>query len=191
MTDLNKLAAELHEAAVEKGFWSVENALAKHVAKMISELGEAVQEDRCGRPLLYADDVESLNQITDPALFDGRKPEGAAAELADFVMMTMDLCVESEIDIDKYLEHFPYGEYCETMRGDTLALSVPEFVCNLDAAMNTFIDQTDYISIGGALLTILYGTACWLEGKGVDVLRLIELKMEYNKSRPKLHGRMY
>ena len=48
MVDLNKLAAEIHEAAVKKGFWSVEDAEAKHIAKMHSELSEAVQADRAG-----------------------------------------------------------------------------------------------------------------------------------------------
>ena len=90
MIDLNKLADELHAAAVEKGFWAVDDAEEKHVAKMHSELSEAVQEDRCGRPLLYVDDIEVVDRITNPAMFDGRKPEGVAAELADFVMMVLD-----------------------------------------------------------------------------------------------------
>ena len=39
MVDLKNLAAEIHEAAVKRGFWDIEDAEEKHLAKMISELG--------------------------------------------------------------------------------------------------------------------------------------------------------
>lgn len=83
MFDLNKLAAEIHAAAVEKGFWDVEDAESKHIAKMISELGEIVQADRAG--VMY--EVEH----------DGAKPEGVIAEIADFVMMTLDLAMHDDM----------------------------------------------------------------------------------------------
>lgn len=183
MVDLNKLAAELHAAAVKKGFWDVEEAEIKHIAKMHSELSEALQEDRCGRPMLYVDDIEAMERITDPTVFDGRKPEGVAAELADFVMMVLDWAAASGdilLDTDATFH-----------RDATIsALSLPELVCNMHE-MLALVDYVTMVPEGFMRTSIPYMISEWLEARGIDLWQIIRLKMEYNKSRPKLHGRAY
>lgn len=191
MIDLSKLAAELHEAAVAKGFWAVEKAEIKHIAKMHSELSEAVQEDRCGLPLLYADDIDMSESVTDIRRFDGRKPEGVAAELADFVMMTLDFCMQVNLDPGKLLEGISFGEYKSEMYVESQSLILPELVLLLHRAIDDLTYPDDIKTLGGSLLAIIYGVALWLEIRGFDLWEVIRLKMEYNKSRPALHGRLY
>lgn len=191
MIDLNKLAEELHAAAVEKGFWAVEEAEIKHIAKMHSELSEAVQEDRCGRPLLYVDDIEVCDRITDPAMFEGRKPEGVAAELADFVMMVLDFCAQVELEPATLLDGISFESYRSIMHEDAKSMSLPEFVLMLHRAIDNLTYPDDFNAMGGALLVMTYGVCLWLEIHGVDLWDIIRLKMEYNKSRPALHGRKY
>lgn len=171
MIDLNKLAAEIHAAAVEKGFWDVDDALDKHCAKMISELGEVVQADRMG--IMY--EIER----------DGAKPEGVVAEIADFVMMTMDLCIElkgsfPEDDIETW----------NTNKGaaDKIA-AIPAY--NLVGAFSAALVSMGEITNNAPVLHILYAAHVWLKFHGYDLWEIIRAKMEYNKSRPKLHGRAY
>lgn len=171
MIDLNKLAAEIHAAAVEKGFWDVEDALDKHLAKMISELGEIVQADRAG--IMY--EVER----------DGAKPEGVAAEIADFVMMTMDLCVELK-------GSFPEDDI-ETWNTNKDAVNtiaaIPAY--SLVGALVASLTSIDEITGSGPMLRILYAAHIWLKTHGYDLWEIIRQKMEYNKGRPRLHGRAY
>lgn len=183
--DLNKLAAELHEAAVKKGFWDVEDAEEKHIAKMHSELSEAIHEERCGRPLLYVDDVVILERIVDVNQFDGRKPEGIAAELADFVMMVLDWAEYRKVTIASPGELFLESNVCEAAE-----VTLPQLVNNLHEGV--VLVSNDWIS-GPAIqfAFMAYCVKCWLEVRGYDLFEIIRLKMAYNESRPALHGRKY
>lgn len=171
VVDLNKLAAEIHEAAVKKGFWDVEDALDKHCAKMISELGEVVQADRAG--IMY--EIER----------DGGKPEGVVAELADFVMMTMDLCIKlngsfPEDDIETWNTN---KDACDTIAAIPVYSLVGAFAASL-ASLGEVIDS-------GPMLHILYAAHIWSKAHGFNLWDIIREKMAYNESRPALHGRKY
>lgn len=175
MIDLNKLAEEIHAAAVEKGFWDVEDALEKHVAKMHCEISEAVQADRAG--IMY--EVER----------DGAKPEGVVAELADFVMMTFDL-IETAGTVDEVLEYISVAE--ETAEEMMIhARSLPTIAVALHHATCEIVSDAsddDKHIIATSMIAIPYA---WLKDKGYDLWQIIRQKMEYNKSRPALHGRLY
>lgn len=172
MTDLNALAAEIHAAAVKKGFWDVEDATKKHLAKMISELGEVVQADRAG--VMY--EIER----------DGAKPEGVVAELADFAMMLMDFGVT-------------YGSYwpSENIRtwndraNDALKWFENASVYSLVLTITATFVLLENAHTNEHTLEILYAIHEWLRIRGYDLFDVIRQKMEYNKSRPALHGRAY
>ena len=169
MVDLNKLAAELHAAAVEKGFWDVENAHIKHIAKMHSELSEAVQADRAG--IMYEAECE------------GAKPEGVVAELADFTMMLLDLFAALNAEL-------PEGSPSEWMtepveESELLKFDLPTMVCTLHSEL------CDAVYNAGQAHKMLVMPYAWLHARGYDLWDIIRQKMEYNRSRPKLHGRAY
>lgn len=175
MTDLNKLAEELHAAAVEKGFWDVEEALNKHIAKMHSELSEAVQADRIG--MMY--DMER----------DGAKPEGVAAELADFVMMALD-CFEygnvTKLVSKVYYEHL--NEVEKVVKNATLPVLVNELHESVTKSHSSKIGFEETLI---ATLFMVVAPEAWLKARGYDIWDIIRQKMEYNRSRPALHGRLY
>ena len=167
MVDLNKLAAEIHEAAVKKGFWDVEDAETKHIAKMHSELSEAVQADRAG--IMY--EVEG----------DGGKPEGVAAELADFVMMLLDWAVYCGLK----LKHPMKSTVIEDEHID-----LPNLANNMHEGI-VFVDNDMYAD---SCIHIRFMVACceeYLRLNGFDLWDIIRQKMAYNESRPALHGRLY
>lgn len=163
--NLAELAKEIHEAAVEKGFWDVEDAEAKHIAKMHSELSEAVQADRVGN--MY--EVEH----------EGAKPEGVAAELADFVMMVLDWASLHGTKFEKP-EKDPIGTK-DTLY--SLANDLHEVIVDM---------KSQRVARMGLLVSVMIRyIEVWLEERGYDLWQIIRQKMEYNKSRPKLHGRAY
>lgn len=173
----NQLAAEIHAAAVGKGFWDVEDAFAKHCAKMISELGEVVQADRAG--IMY--EVER----------DGAKSEGVAAELADFVMMALDFCAEVGADVGAVIGGVSYQEFVELMRDDIELLPAYEFALHLQTAFTTLTCPENITAFASALSVVCYGSRLWLAHQGFDLETLIREKMAYNAARPALHGRLY
>ena len=177
MIDLNKLAAEIHEAAVAKGFWDVEDAEEKHLAKMISELGEVVQADRAG--VMY--EIEH----------EGAKPEGVVAEMADFVMMALEMYVHCKIDINSIVGVMPFDEYRASLGAEIAERPAYSVVSLLDMALNAFVDCDSIADVKGCVLVTTYSVCCWVLEQGFDLWEVIRQKMEYNKSRPALHGRKY
>lgn len=176
-TDINLLAEELHAAAVEKGFWDVENALDKHIAKMHSELSEAVQADRAG--IMY--EIE----------YEGAKPEGVAAELADFVMMVLDY-TETGHALRYVLECMDVTRKTLEEFYDLRSAPLPVVVNMLhDVLCNASNATTDGEDICIAIVTMICVPEIWLKDRGYDLWEIIRAKMEYNRSRPKLHGRAY
>ena len=169
--NLPQLAQEIHAAAVEKGFWDVEDAIEKHCAKMISELGEVAQADRAG--VMY--EIER----------DGGKPEGVVAELADFVMMTMDMYMH-------LLGTFPSDDI-ETWNENAEAVKplteLPVYML-VGSLTSTFVALC-HVCDNSPMLQIVYAVYKWLQARDYDLWEIIHQKMEYNKSRPALHGRAY
>lgn len=96
--DIDHLAQAILESNIARGFWEYERRSFKEwiyarprrlkkrnfgemMALAMSELGEAVEEDRSGRPPVWFE----------PANGDGiRKPEGSAVEIADAIIRLLD-----------------------------------------------------------------------------------------------------
>lgn len=87
MRSINETVEAVHKNAVDKGFWDKPSGIGTLIALVHSELSEALEEVRKGKPenLIY---------------FKDSKPEGMPIELADAVIRIMDICGYYGIDLE-------------------------------------------------------------------------------------------
>lgn len=103
---LNEWAAVIHQNAVEHGWWDEDRSFAEVVALCHSELSEALEEDRAGRPNLYCAACGSPEEADAAMCAECNgvgKPEGKAIEMLDCVIRILDWCGKEGIDVDRLL----------------------------------------------------------------------------------------
>ena len=83
-----EVARQIHENAVEHGWWDEKRGFPEIIALIHSEVSEALEEYRNGR------------LPTEVYTGNGGKPEGIPIELADVIIRIFDYCGYAGIDID-------------------------------------------------------------------------------------------
>jgi len=86
---LKNLIKKIHEEAVKKGFWVKKRSFAEQIALMHSELSEALEDDRAGKPPIY---------------YEGKKPCGVVSELADCAIRIFDTCGYYGYDLEAMIK---------------------------------------------------------------------------------------
>ena len=115
---ISELVTRAHENAVKHGFWDPAPTFGTAIALIHSELSEALEEEREGRPLVWykCNEAESVMACAPRDEYDCRmygqeticqyrnsKPEGVAVELADAVIRIADLCGYLGIELENVI----------------------------------------------------------------------------------------
>lgn len=111
--NLTKLTKDIHKNAVDHGWWEENRSFGEIIALCHSELSEALEEYRDGKPLEYylctIDNTPCLKEkcahwtVKDGTCTEYRgllKPEGVAIELADVIIRILDYCGKEGIDME-------------------------------------------------------------------------------------------
>lgn len=101
--DIQEMVKKAHDNAVNHGFWDPPLDFGTAIALIHSELSEALEEKRAGRPDVWFKETNGF-VVTDPKEWRGEKPEGVAVELADAVIRIADLCGHLGIDLGAAVE---------------------------------------------------------------------------------------
>lgn len=118
--NITELVTRAHGNAVKHGFWDPPLDFGTAIALIHSELSEALEEVRAGRPLAWYHCTAGNGNGTvcdpkkwvdcdmdgkeDRCPFRDRKPEGAAVELADAVIRIAYLCGHLGIDLEAVID---------------------------------------------------------------------------------------
>lgn len=104
---LNAYRDDIHETAIEKGWWENPPELGTSLMLVVTEVAEAMEEHRLG----YAPDVvRHLWGAAESAIGVVPKPEGIPTELADVIIRVLDIAGAYNIDIEAaFLEKLAYN----------------------------------------------------------------------------------
>lgn len=213
---INELARAVHENAVAHGWWDEERSIEEIIALIHSEWSEALEEARAGRPMVYHNCKGGLDQcmcdghpkieLGDVCIQDAYngcnfrvdKPEGIAVELIDGCIRILDafgkygyVCYDNEHGEPFEIESlWTDGEIpiIVDVSGET-ALPLPYLVACLHAETSKIILYPDKDPF--CLFTAMCIALRWVNDQGIDPLKLLLEKHEYNKTRPYKHGKKF
>ena len=177
---LMQLRDKAYQDAKEKGFHDKEYSDEHWLMLIVCEIAEAVEADRKDSHANLAEYEDMPNDIS----FIVNMKDTVEDELADVCIRALDFMGLKEVgireNVDKLVEFSANAyegseSFCETMLAFTSCLLNYDYRDRCDASTNS--------------LLIVVFAYCKLHN--IDILRHIQLKMEYNRTRPRLHGKKY
>ena len=193
--NLNEFAKEIHANSVAHGWWDEPRPFDELCALMISELSEALEEARAGRPMeWYGCSMEFIGngmceggkcdfQKGEPCIAKGRKPEGIAVEMADCAIRILDYLGSEFFDVDGCSEL----DYIKDSCYEELSAAFVVTASHICDAYH-FYCSSCVIHACEILASALSVILAWFKTNNLDFEAIARRKHEYNKTRPyKLH----
>lgn len=191
MMKLNKFAQAVHENAVKHGWWDEERTFGEIIALCHSELSEALEELRTNRPMMYFVETNGF-VVTDMSERKDEKPEGIAVELADCIIRVLDYFGKEELDVDALMQEAMKDVMCD-VPGRIYAATLSDCISRWHLLLS--LAYACWCKASGTHASALRMARCVCEilawGKvtdGVDFEMILDIKHEYNKTRPYRHG---
>ncbi len=189
--DWNELRDKAHAMAVRHGFWDDNPSDNHFLCLIVSELMEAVEADRNGKygnlqamVAIYDTQEQSEYGISDVWLgdwfqlyFGERVKDSVGDELADAIIRIMDLAGAHNINLAGIIA--TQNIVSEKKR---FTENIYSIVKDLATSRYSLDEKLNYARLEICRLA---------EIMGIDIITHINLKMLYNKSRIKLHGKKY
>lgn len=189
--NLNEFAKEIHENSRAHGWWDTPRPFDELCALMISELSEALEEARAGRPMEWYscpyDDDKCNKQCLEhcEAIGSLPKPEGIAVEMADCAIRILDYLGYKGYPIDDDKMTLDEGAYKDLSYAFMKACM---HIVDAHEKNDVCMDEVYEVwSLEYALSIILN----WFEDNDLDFEAIARRKHEYNKTRPYKHNKQF
>ena len=175
---IDDLAKEIHLTAKASGFWDEERNMGEMLMLIVSELAEALEEHRDNKSLFYRNYLG--------------KPEGIIIELADAAIRILDT-VYSEWDT---VRHGLIRTHVKSEMKSQLSLGVKQNKYTVgDNFAENLLRATAFVLRGEQNVMWLVAALVYLDRLAIslqaDLWDAVDLKMEFNKTRPYKHGKAY
>lgn len=171
--NMNQLMNDVHQNAIDHGWWDEPRSYGTIRALFHCELSEAMEAYRKGQPLYYVQE-------------DG-KPDGVAVELIDCCIRILDYMANEKLTL---LTGNPYKlmlnsvDAYEVENGSVTDYELPDFVDEMHDCITYFKEENDPVWLD-AMIGLCFA---WVKTRGVDPVAVMKEKHEYNKTRTYKHG---
>lgn len=192
---LKQFMTKAYENAKANGFYKPDLDINQALMLIITEMGEAIQASRHNRHGSI-DGYNTYLEVSDEHVAYEESLEGTVeSEFADITLRIISLlgwydsqntiCLMNDTELKKTEEfhkvEFEHGNYCLPTAMYLIITRITYFPFSCSPAwMNTL-----------RLQDILVQVFALAHAEGIDIVEHIKLKMQYNESRPYLHGCLY
>lgn len=221
MGNLIDLMKDVHQNAVEHGWWETPRPEYSVRALIVSEWAEALEEARAGRPMVWHECRDAGRPAGGPTICEhetdcpcksdmdavdcvarNEKPAGIAVELMDGCIRIMDYLgrLDCTNDAGFDMNCFPGTMESAIQRGRILLRGYPEAAkiepgaVPVDMVVDILTDEVMKSRGGYGRMAYVHAfcVACaWVMEAGLDPEKLLLTKHRYNKGRPYKHGKRF
>ena len=185
-----ELAKEIHANAVAKGFWDEFHSSNHYFMLAITELSEAVEAHRKGRTASIPEGIEDFPDKAFTPSFESLIKDTLEDELADTQIRLLDLygyLIDNDAETPDITEQVKENHsFARDFVGYSEEFTEWAFTLAYHLSGNP-IAYTTLLKVYNGLCTLL----CMAEHFGIDLDRHVRLKIRYNATRPRLHGKKY
>lgn len=198
--NFNELAEKIHQNAKDKGFWDSPRNTGEIFMLIISEASEALEAHRKGKiadTQTFFEAIEKYEsmdyEIYQSGIFSREFrqniKDSTADEISDVVIRILDYCFVSEIEIRPAL----LSTTLVSLESNNFAAALFQICGEIqrageNALKSDFWNLTNTASHIHSALTLIIQLC---DREGIDISKHIELKMKYNATRERMHGKKY
>ena len=190
--ELASLAGDAFENAYKHGFYTESTEIETALMLIITEMAEAVQADRHNRHGSIEDYESEIQMGRDiPTAYKNSLEGTVESEFADIAIRILSLLgwMNSKSPIKINSNSVLADEY---EIGRIHRSNIAADLYRLNGKFSSFIDnESSYWFVSKNLQNILMRTFAIAHNHNIDLMEHIKLKMQYNESRPYLHGCKY
>lgn len=195
--DIANLISESHNIALAKGWWDGPRSFAGLFLLMQSEISEALEDYRAGHgwhEVWYEHKISwesrTVIECTTSPLLRGQagKPCGISIELADVVIRVADFAGRYQMDLCSLPKVVPCADFETALARASWHISLAyELSSEIEVPLAT-TQKAIWTLMTERMGKVIQQIVLLCEAQGIDLDHAIQIKQDYNRTRPYRHG---